>query len=79
MKQLTKKIFIFKIIMVKLMKKIKINDKKTRNIAIIVLIVIIVLTIIFVSGIFKIKYRVSKDVVTQITTEPEEIEWLNEE
>lgn len=61
------------------MKKIKINDKKARNIAIIVLIVIIVLTIIFVSGIFIIKYRVSKDVVTQITTEPEEIEWLNEE
>lgn len=61
------------------MKKIKINDKKARNIAIIVLIVIILLTIIFVSGIFIIKYRVSKDVVTQITTEPEEIEWLNEE
>lgn len=61
------------------MKKIKINDKKARNIAIIVLIVIIVLTIIFVSGIFIIKYIVSKDVVTQITTEPKEIEWLNEE
>ena len=61
------------------MKKIKINDKRARNIAIIVLIVIIVLTIIFVSGIFIIKYKVSKDVVTQITTEPEEIEWLNEE
>ena len=56
MKQLTKKFFIFKIIMVKLMKKIKINDKRARNIAIIVLIVIIVLTIIFVSGIFIIKY-----------------------
>lgn len=61
------------------MKKIKINDKKARNIAIIVLIVIIVLTIIFVSGIFIIKYRVSKDVVAQINTDPEEIEWLNEE
>ena len=61
------------------MKKIKINDKRARNIAIIVLIVIIVLAIIFVSGIFIIKYRVSKDVVTQITTEPKEIEWLNEE
>ena len=61
------------------MKKIKINDKRARNIVIIVLIVVIVLTIIFVSGIFIIKYRVSKDVVTQITTEPKEIEWLNEE
>lgn len=61
------------------MKKIKVNDKKARNIAIIVLIVIIVLAIIFASGIFIIKYRVSKDVVTQITTDPEEIEWLNDE
>lgn len=61
------------------MKKIKINDKKARNIAIIVLVVIIVLVIIFAFGIFIIKYRVSKDVVTQIATEPEEIEWLNEE
>lgn len=61
------------------MKKIKINDKRARNIAIIVLIIIIVLAIIFVSGIFIIKYKVSKDVVTQITTEPKEIEWLNEE
>lgn len=61
------------------MKKIKINDKRARNIAIIVLIVIIALTITFVSGIFIIKYKVSKDVVTQITTETEEIEWLNEE
>lgn len=61
------------------MKKIKINDKKARNIAIILVIIIIIIAFIFVSGIFITKYKVSKDVVTQITTEPKEIEWLNEE
>lgn len=61
------------------MKKIKINDHRTRNIAIILAIIVGILEIIFVSGIFLIKYQVAKDVVTQSTVGAQEIEWLNEE
>lgn len=61
------------------MKKIKINDHRARNIAIILAIIVGILGIIFVSGIFLIKYQVAKDVVTQSTVEAQEIEWLNEE
>lgn len=61
------------------MKKIKINDHRARNIAIILTIILGILGIMFVFGNFFIKYQVTRDVGTQNIAEAEEIEWLNEE
>lgn len=61
------------------MKKIKINDKKTRNIVIMVLIVVAILIAVFISGIFIVKYKVSKDVITQVVAQPEKVEGIKEE
>ena len=62
MKQLTKNFFIFKIIMVKNMKKIKINDHRARNVLVTVSIVIGILLIVLISCIFTVKLRISKEV-----------------
>lgn len=59
--------------------KIKINDNRARNIAIILSILLGLLIIIFISSIIIVKYKVAKEVVTGDTTEPQEIEWMDEQ
>lgn len=61
------------------MKKIKINDNRVRNIAIILSVIVGVLVILFISGIFIVRYKVSKEVITGKTTDAQEIEWFEEE
>lgn len=61
------------------MKKIKINDNRARNIGIVTLVALLVLVIIFIIVLVITKYRVSKEVITKKSKEPEEIEWLSEE
>ncbi len=60
------------------MKKIKINDNRTKNIVIIILIVLAIIVVFFLSGIFAVKYRVSKEVVTKSAMVPQQIEWMDE-
>lgn len=61
------------------MQKIKINDNRARNIIIVLTIFLIVLILIFISGMFIIKYKVSKEVVTKKNVKAQEIEWFQEE
>lgn len=61
------------------MKKIKINDHRVRNIAIILLIVFIVLIAIVICGFFMLKYKISKEVVTQSVTNDDKIEWFDDD
>lgn len=61
------------------MKKIKINDNRVRNIAIILIVILVILIITFISGMFIIKHKVSKEIITQDFTDSEEIVWLDEE
>lgn len=63
------------------MKKIKINDNRLRNISITISIIFLILIIIIVSGIYIVKYKVSKDVVTVVKddTRPKEIEWMDQQ
>ena len=60
-------------------KKIKINDKRPRNIIISIVISVVVLAILIV--VFKniIKIKLSREIVTEETTKSREIEWMYEE
>ncbi len=61
------------------MKKIKINDHRIRNIAIILLILGIVIIIVAFCSFFIVKYKVSKEVVTQSVTNNDKIEWFDDD
>lgn len=78
---LTNFAIIFKIILVKLMKKIEINDKKEKDIIIIVSLIMFIMIIVIIAGIISVKMKIAKEVVTLTTTpkSKQEIEWFDNE
>ena len=61
-------------------RKIKINDKKWRNLIILLAIIIIAVIVVAIGLAWGIKHRLSKEViVTQDTTDVKEIQWFDEQ
>ena len=61
------------------MNKIKINDNRPKYIAMALLIIVLILIILLISGIYTVKYKISKEVLTQQAMNVKEIEWLDKE
>lgn len=59
--------------------KIKINDHRLRNIIIILSIVLLALIILIISTVVFVKYKLSKEIVTEVIASTQEIEWFEEQ